>query len=116
MEDWIIGVLGCFGWNVLLWGLAHDESDKLNKPFNWKKYKRQSIDDAVVTLLVGVPLVVWKNEWLWEMIVNKLPLYFYQKWTPLLYDSIGLIFAGPIIQICYMLIKKMKRCFGKFTA
>ena len=108
MEDWLIAIAGCIGWNVLLWGLAHDEADKEDKSFNWVKYKRSNLDDFVVTLLVGVPLVVWKNEWLWEVLVNRVPLYFVGTWVSIPYDCVGLLFAGPVIQLCYMGVKKIR--------
>ena len=107
--DILIALAGWIGWNILLWGFAHDEAELKSKAFSWKQYKKANIDDAVVTLFVGVPLVVWKSEWLWGICVNKLPSYFFDSWENLPYDSVGLVFSGPLVQLLYFVVKRVRK-------
>lgn len=90
-----LGIGGWAMWNVLLWGMAHDEADKNNKRFNFKKYRQRHIDDAIVSLLVGVPIVVWKNVFIWKAVFSVILR------LDIPYDTIGLLGAGPLCQFLY---------------
>lgn len=103
-----LGLLGWLMWNVLLWGMAHEKADKKNKRFNFKKYKQTHIDDAVVSLVVGVPIIVWKNQFVWELILHTILK------TEIPYDNIGYLGAGPLCQAMYLAVKWLFNLVQRF--
>jgi hypothetical protein len=100
-HEYFMAFYGVFVYYAIIWSLAKNKAERAKQKFNWKKWKTETKDNFIVTLLI-VPLVIIFDDEI-VMLYNN----FMEK--DIVMGKYIYIMAGPLTDFIFRGVQKLRK-------
>lgn len=112
-SKWSIALYGWMAYNLIVWYVEKQKSDRTSTSFDWPKYFTTHYDDWIVTLFFAYP-VVERGPEIHQLILTLIdvisPVDVNIPWSDVFYAG-----PGPLVQLLYFLATKLWPAMKKRT-